>query len=220
MSLPPQIESRLRSLPSKRRRVVVEKINGYAHELIAQAANEDNLGKLEAVGQASVDTLDLLMLATARQLERYRQLLADVRAAADPEQMELEDLEASGRLQVLELYREVEEASLSVAELEEAGIQRQRLKQLRDQGRLLGIQLPFRRGFLYPRWQFGRDLRPKEFLAEVLRVAGEKGLDPLSVHRLMTHAGSGGGTTPLELCEQGQTRLALNALHGTGEVGG
>jgi len=220
MNLPAQIEDRLQSLPSKRRRVVVNGLHSFVSLLLEQSASTDNLKRVEAASQGAIDALDLLMLATSRQLDRFGRLLVEVRAENDAEELDLDALEASGRLQVLALYRAVEEESLSVAHLEAEGIQRQRLKQLRDQHRLLGIKLPFRRGFLYPRWQFGDDLRPKGFLPEVLRVAREEELDALGVHQVMTNPAAGGGTTPLELCEQGCLELALNALRGTGELGG
>ncbi len=220
MNLPAKIEDRLQSLPSKRRRVVVDGVNSFARELVEQSASTDNLKRVEAASRAAVDALDLLMMATSRQLERLGKLLAELRAGTDAEDMDLEALEASGRLQVLARYRSVEDQSLSVAQLEAAGIQRQRLKQLRDQDRLLGIKLPFQRGFLYPRWQFGDDLRPKMYLPEILKVARAEEIDALGVHLVMTNPTAGGGTMPLELCEQGRLDLALNALRGTGELGG
>ena len=220
MNLAPKIESRLQDLPAKRRRVVIDSVNHFVTRLLAQSASIDDLKQVKATGQAAADAFDLLSMATSRQLERLGKLLAEVRAEHDVEEMDLEALEGSGRLQVLALYRAVEDESLSVAQLEAAGIHRQRLKQLRDRGRLLGIKLPFQRGFLYPRWQFGDDLRPKRYLPQILTVAREEGLDALSVHRVMTHPAAGGGTTPLELCEQGRVELALNALRGTGELGG
>ena len=182
---------------------------------VTQADGGEALRGVMAESSADLVILDLVMPGEdGLSLTRY------LRAETDAEAIDLEALEASGRLQVLSLYRAVEEESLSVALLEEAGIQRQRLKQLRDQDRLLGIQLPFRRSFLYPRWQFGDDLRPKMFLPEVLRVAREAGLDALGVHRVMTNPSAAGGTTPLELCEQGRVELAMNALRGAGERGG
>jgi hypothetical protein len=221
MDVPAQIEARLHELPSKRRRVVANGLDRLARELVALSAVTDDLRKLEAASRAAADAVELFMTGTLGQLTRLARLLAAMRGETKAEEMTLGELEASGRLQVLALYREVEEESLTVAELEGAGIQRQRLKQLRDQGRLLGIRLPFQRGFLYPRWQFGEDLRPREFLPEVLEAARETGLDEMSVHRFMTRPqSSGGNPTPFELCEQGRVDLALNALRAAGELGG
>lgn len=220
MDFPAQIEARLHDLPAKRRRTVVQGLNRLAAELVALSAITDDLKKLEAASRAAADVVELLMTGTAGQLTRLARLLDDLRGGIDAEELTPGELEASGRLQVLAVYRAVEEESFSVAELEEAGIQRQRLKQLRDQDRLLGIQLPFQRGFLYPRWQFGEDLRPRRFLPQILAVARESGWDALSVHRFMTHPQKGGAPAPLELCERGSVELALNALRAAGELGG
>jgi hypothetical protein len=220
MNLAPKIEDRLRSLPSKRRRVVVHGVNSFAQQLVEKSSNSNSLKRIEAASQAAVDTFGLLMMATSRQLDRLSKLLAEVRTEDEAEVADVEALEASGHFQVLALYRAIEEDSLSVAQLEAAGIQRQRLKQLRDQDRLFGVKLPFQRGFLYPRWQFGDDLRPKDFLPDIMKVAHEEELDAFGVHLVMTNPAAGGGTTPLELCEQGRLELALNALRGTGELGG
>ena len=220
MILPAKIENRLQSLPTRKRRVVVDGVENFTRQLLEQSKSSSNLKRVAAASQAAVDAFDLLMLATSGQLERLGSLLAEMRVSTDAETLDLPSLEASGRLQVLALHRRVEEESLSVAELEAAGIQRQRLKQLRDQDRLLGIKLPFQRGFLYPRWQFGDDLRPKSFLPDLLKVAREEEIDALGVHLVMTNPTAGGGKTPLELCEQSRLDLALHALRGTDELGG
>lgn len=220
MDFPEPIEARLHELPMKRRRTVVQGLHRLATELVALSAITDDLKKLEAASRAAADVVELLMTGSAGQLTRLARLLADLRSEIDAEEMTSEELEASGRLQVLALYRAVEEESFSVAELERAGIHRQRLKQLRDQNRLLGIQLPFQRGFRYPRWQFGDDLRPKAYLPEILEAAHEMGWDALSVHRLMTQSKGEGAPAPLELCERGRIGLALNALRAAGELGG
>lgn len=220
MNLTAETEGWLLGLPRKRRQVVLAGLDEFARGLRDQTRTTDDLKKVEAASRAATDVLKLLMTATSGRFLRLAELLAELRAATDAEEMTGEELEASGRLQVLALYRTVEEESLTVAELEAAGISRQRLKQLRDQNRLLGVKLPFQRGFLYPRWQFARDLRPRGFLPRVLAAAAEEGLDALTVHRVMTNPAAGGGASPLELCETGQIEQALNALRTVGELGG
>ncbi len=220
MHLTAEIEDWLHELPRKRRQVVLDGLDEFARALREQARVADDLKRIRAASRAATDALKLLMTVRSRQLMDLAGQLADLRAATDAAEMADEELEASGRLQVLALYRAVEEESLSVAELEAAGISRQRLQQLRGQDRLLGIQLPFRRGFLYPRWQFAADLRPRDFLPEVLAAAREQGLDGLTVHRLMTRPDAGGELSPLALCEQGLLEQALNVLRAVGELGG
>lgn len=220
MELALQIDDLYKKLSARRRRVVLAGVNAFARELLEKSADTDSLAKVEATGQAAVDAVDLLMRGSGRQVSQVTDMLATMRQQTEAEDLETEELEASGRLQLLALYRAVEEASLSVAELESAGISRQRLKQLRDQHRLLGIRLPFQRGFLYPRWQFEDDLTPKPFLPRVLDVAQEAGLDALTVHQILTNPAAGGGVTPLQLCEDGRVDTTLDILRTFGESGG
>lgn len=220
MTLALAISDRLQQLPERRRRLVEEGLNRFAEELVERSAEVGDLKKIEAASRAAVDAVDVLMFGRREELERLQELLAELRSRLDADGMELMELEASGRLQLLALYRGVEEESLSVAELEEVGISRQRLKQLRDEGRLLGILLPFRRGYLYPSWQFQEDLTPLSFLPELLEVAAEEDIDPLTVHRLLTNRPAGDGATPLQLCEEGRVDLARNLLRAHGQSGG
>ena len=220
MNLAPQLEQRLHDLPGRRRQVVEDSLNGLAQELLEGELATASLAKVEAAGRVAIDALEVLMTASPELLERVGQALADMRAEIDAEETDPDALAAGGRLQVVELFRRIEAESLTVAQLEAAGIQRQRLKQLRDQDRLLGIELPFRRGFLYPQWQFGDDLRPRSELPDLLAAAREAGLDAITVHRAMTRPEAGDGATLLELCARGRLDLALNALRTFGELGG
>lgn len=220
MELTPALETRLQELPAKRRKAVVASLNELAEELLDHWAVTSDLARIEAAGQAAADTVELLMSGGARDVARVSKLLAEIREDHDAEDMSLDELEASGRLQLLTLYRSVEEESFQVSELEEAGISRQRLAQLRRQDRLLGIDLPFQRGFLYPRWQFDSYMSPKAYLPELLAEARRAGLDNLTVHRLLTRPESGDGAPLYERCDQGRVDLALNALYTVGQSGG
>ncbi len=133
--------------------------------------------------------------------------------------MGLHELEAQGRLRVYSLFRTVEGQSWTVAELEGLGIQRQRLKQLRNQKRLLGIKLPSHRGFLYPHWQLTEAMRPREIVQELVEAGEDAGLDSLGLHLLLTNPRAGGGETPLEMIERGRSDLALNVIRTADEMG-
>ncbi len=220
MELTPNLEHQLRGLPQKRRRVVVDGLNSFARGLLEQSAASGDLQKVETASRAALDALEVLMSASPELLARLTDVLAELRTESEAAEMDLAELKASGRLQVVASYRAVEAESLSVAELEAAGIQRQRLQQLRDQDRLLGIRLPFQRGFLYPRWQFGDDLRPGRYLPELLAAARQAGLDALTVHRVMTRPTADGDRTLVDLCQQGAIEPALYALRNVGELGG
>lgn len=220
MELSPVLETRLQKLPAKRRRAVVASLNELAEELLEDWAATADLARIEAAGQAAADTVELLMGGGVRDVARVSRLLAEIRDGHEAEEMSMDELEASGRLQLLTAYRAVEEESFQVSELEEAGISRQRLAQLRRQDRLLGIDLPFQRGFLYPQWQFGRDLTPKGYLRELMKEAHLGGLDALTVHRVMTQTKVGEGASLVELCDRGRVDLALNALRTASQSGG
>ncbi len=220
MELTPAIETRLQELPAKRRRAVVASLNEFAQELLDRWGSTGELARIEAAGQAAVDTVEMLMGGGAADVARVSKLLAEIREGHDAKEMSMDELEASGRLQLLTAYRAVEEESFQVSEFEDAGISRQRLAQLRRQDRLLGIDLPFQRGFLYPRWQFGRDLTPKGYLRELLKEAHLGGLDALTVHRVMTQTKVGEEASLVELCDHGRVDLALNALRTASQSGG
>ncbi len=77
----------------------------------------------------------------------------------------------------------------------ELGISRQRMQQLRESGRLLGVQPPLRTEYWYPRWQF-RGGEVHEVLPRLLAAARERGLSPLGLHLVLTDADAGIGAKP------------------------
>jgi hypothetical protein len=98
----------------------------------------------------------------------------------------LAELEKANKTHRFEQWRQAIRESFSTGELEERfGVSRQQLEQLRKRRKLLGLQPPFERGFVYPVWEFGEDARPHELIPALLEAAEEAQLDPLSLHRLM-----------------------------------
>ena len=104
--------------------------------------------------------------------------------------------EARNLRRVFVLRRRAAEESLSAEDL---GVSRQQLKHLRDAHKLVGLQLPLRRGFVYPAWQF--DPESGETLAgipQILATAHEAKLTTLGLHLLMVSTAAEDGSTPAE----------------------
>ena len=225
MTLTAEIEARIEALPASRRKIVEETLNTLAVGLVERTSETRELARASTAGRATVDAMSLLMTGDEGAVARVEEALANLglsristttgEASRDPE-----DLERWGRLKMLAFYRAIEEASFKVADLEEVGISRQRLAQLRAKDELLGIKLSFQRGFVYPRWQFGRGMKPKPYLPDLISAARREGLDAISLHGLMSNPEAGGGEPLYEACDRGRVDLALTAIGVSGELGG
>ena len=66
MNLNPQIEARLHDLPSKRRRVVVDGLDGFARELLEQSTSTDDLKKVELYAFGGLSSHLHLLLGASR----------------------------------------------------------------------------------------------------------------------------------------------------------
>ncbi len=108
----------------------------------------------------------------------------DVRDPQDgePSLAELEKLNTANRF---EQWRQAIRESFSTGELEASGVSRQQLEQWRKRRKLIGLQPPFERGFVYPVWEFDEDARPHELIPALVEAAEEAHLDRLSLHRLI-----------------------------------
>ncbi len=98
------------------------------------------------------------------------------------------------------------------------GISRQRMQQLRDSGRLLGVQPPLATEYWYPLWQFqGAEVR--EVVPRLLAGARERGLSPLGLHLLVTDADAGIDETPLVKLLDERPDDVVAIVAGAGEIG-
>ncbi len=130
----------------------------------------------------------------------------------EPDEATLATLEVRNLLRVMAGWRELEERSLPGPVVQAAWrTTRQRLRQLRQERRLLGIAIPLRRELYYPAWQFAPDGAPLPSLPRLLAAAEEAGLDPVSLDALMTNPAAGDGVAPAERLRRGEegTVLAL-----------
>lgn len=116
----------------------------------------------------------------------------------------LAELELRNLLRVFAGWRRLEERSLSGPQLQrQTGLTRQRLQQLRAEGKLLGLRVPLRRELYYPAWQFAADGAPLPALPRLLAVADEARLDPAALDALMTNPRASEGPVPAELLRRG-----------------
>ena len=100
----------------------------------------------------------------------------------------------------------------------ELGISRQRMQQLRESGRLLGVQPPLASEYWYPRWQFqGGEVQ--KVLPRLLAAARERGLSPLGLHLRVTDPGAGIGGTPLAELLEKRPDDVVAIVAGAGEIG-
>lgn len=104
--------------------------------------------------------------------------------------------EARNLRRVFLLWRRAAEESLRAEDL---GVSRQQLKHLRDAHKVVGLQLPLRRGFVYPAWQFDPQTgEPFAGIPRILDAAQEAKLTTLGLHLLMVSAAAEDGTTPAD----------------------
>lgn len=118
------------------------------------------------------------------------------------------------------LLKQLREDTIDSGELVETmGLSRQRLAQLRDSGRLLGFQPPFRTTFWYPRWQFDGQWNPRPVVIPLLRIASEVGLSPLGLHLTLTNPAAGIDGTPLVELLDDHSEDVLEIIAGSGDIG-
>ena len=93
------------------------------------------------------------------------------------------------------------------------GVSRQRLHQLRQEDRLLGLGLGGPRGALYPAWQFGPTGRLAPGLQQLLRAARERGIEAAALHTWMeTPREEFGRVAPADLLRRGEVDRIVSAL--------
>jgi len=170
---------------------------------------------LELRGQTMLDTLHVIARGDTRQLESLIDTL-EPNASRKPDTVDLQEAEARGRLRLQALYQKIIADSYSVKDLTaQWRVSRQRLAQLRAEDRLFAVSVPFHKGLLYPRWQFGADLRPRPIMTNLIQQAKRSGLDAIDFHQLMTNPASGNGTSPVEMLDRGEEQLVLGMIRAT-----
>jgi len=180
-------------------------------QLVRQALVRDlSNDQLEEQAQAAVDTFEVLLGGDSRQLEALIDGL-EPRLKGDPTKVNLDEARARGRLRLQALYRKIMQDSVTVADLREWGLSRQRVGQLRDEERLFAIKIPHHRELFHPRWQFTADHSLRPMMPTLLRAAKDVRLDAIGFHQLMTGKREG-GRSGVELLDAGREDLALSLI--------
>jgi len=111
---------------------------------------------------------------------------------------------AKNRARLHVLSGRLHEESVRGSELRaRLGLSRQRLGQLRDQGKLVGVQPPLRTEHWYPEWQFDVFGNVRAIVPELVRAARDARLSPLALHLLLTNPDAGiDGRALVELLDE------------------
>lgn len=178
---------------------------------------QDFEARLDALPGKQRETLEAAttMLLGALLDERPRELEAFVSSgqSATPGQLR-------NRARLNLLSARVQQESVRGSELgKQLRLSRQRLQQLREGGKLLGLRPPLRSEHWYPRWQFDDDGRVREIVPRLLASARETRLSPLQLHLLMTSAEAGIDGRPLVDLLDSRPDEVVEVVEGSGEIG-
>ncbi len=177
-----EIERKLEKLGPDERRLREGLINGFA-KLVAAEASSERLSEIESalealprVGEEGVSRETALEAARMRNVAR-----------------------------VLEDRARLKEECLRSGAVEKAlGVGRERLRQMRERGQLVGIVQGERRPTLYPYWQFTGEGSLGEGLEEIISASREAGMGSEKLHFFMTEPNSRlGGERPLNILKDG-----------------
>jgi hypothetical protein len=191
-----EVERKLGRLGPEERRLREELIGVFANLVVAESSS-DRLREVEAA------------------LEEFPKVGEEGLAAGSA----LEAARMRNIVRVLEDRVRLRDETLRSGAVEKIiGVGRERIRQMREGGRLLGIVQGERRPTLYPYWQFTEDGKVVEGLEEVVAASREVGMDPETLHFFMTEPDGriGGATPPVELLRRGGTEEVARLLLSSG----
>ncbi len=189
------LESKLERLPRDERGPRRELISGLAQFVVSV----DSSARLAKMGEA---------------LES----LPKVGEEGVPREVALEAARMRNLVRVLQDRARLKEESFRTGEVEDLlVVGRERLRQMRGRGEILGVVRGERRPTFYPRWQFGADGEILAGLPEVITAAREAGMGPEELHFFMTEPDERlGGTLPLDLLRRGEAKRVADLLRSAG----
>ena len=207
----------LKSEEASRKRVAgqrVEPVERAAEAVIGRLmrdaySSDITDAQLSDRAQVAIDAFNVVLSGDRRQLDSMIEALKPVGAEAGVP-VDLEQARARARLRMQAIYRRLLEEALTVGQLRPYK-SRQRLQQLRDEGRLFAIKTPFERGLVYPVWQFDENYDPLLAMPKLIRTAREAGLSALGLHQVMTGRREN-AKTGVELLAGGREDLVLGML--------
>lgn len=190
-----EVERKLGRLDSEERRLREALISGFADLVVAERSSE----RLKEIGAA---------------LEE----LPKVGDESVPKKVALEAARMRNLVRVLEDRARLREECLRTGSVERAlGVGRERLRQMREAGKLLGIVQGERRPTLYPYWQFTADGEVVDGLEEVVEASREVGMEPEALHFFMTEESERlGGERPMDLLRRGEAKEVARLLRSAG----
>lgn len=195
MRLEKGLESKLERLPRDERGPRRELISGLAQFVV----NVDSSVRLTKLAEA---------------LES----LPRVGEEGVPREAALEAARMRNLVRVLRDRARLKEDSLRTGEVEDLlVVGRERLRQMRERGEILGVVRGERRPTLYPRWQFGSNGEILSGLPEVISAAREVGMGTEELHFFMTEPDERlGGDPPIDLLRRGETGHVADLLLSAG----
>ena len=130
-------------------------------------------------------------------------------------------LEAARMRNLVRVLRDrarLKEESFRTGEVEDLlVVGRERLRQMRGRGEILGVVRGERRPTLYPRWQFGADGEILAGLPAVISAAREAGMGPEELHFFMTEPDERlDGALPLDLLRRRDAKRVADLLLSAG----
>jgi hypothetical protein len=189
------LENKLERLPRDERGPRRELIDGLAQFVVGVDSSE-RLGKL------------------AEALEG----LPKVGEKGVPKEAALEAARMRNLVRVLQDRARLREESFRTGEAEDLlVVGRERLRQMRERGEILGVVRGERRPTLYPRWQFGADGEILDGLPDVISAAREIEMGPEELHFFVTEPDERlGGEPPVELLRRGEAKRVADLLLSAG----
>jgi hypothetical protein len=183
-------------------------------QLMHDAYSQDiSDAQLSDRAQLAIDAFSVVLSGDRRQLESAIEIF-DASDAEDDEAVDLEQARARARIRMQAVLRKVLSESFKQDQLIPYFRSRQRLQQLRSDGKLFGVKTPYERAFVYPAWQFDDAYQPLAIMPELIATAKEVGLTPLAFHQVVTGRREG-GKTGVELLSTGREEAVLGLLRAT-----
>jgi hypothetical protein len=203
----------LRKRLEQKRAYAVTRAAGDIVGLLMGAAYEREVSdaELETHAQAAIDVFRVCLSGNAVQLDR---LVGILDPPPEDDDIDLDEARARARLRLNALYRKIIAESLTVRQLREWGLVRQRVAQLREAKQLFAIKIPYHRELFHPAWQFAIDHSPREEMPALLKAAEGVNLDAIGFHQLMIGERSG-SPTGAQLLDAGRADDALALIRAT-----
>lgn len=185
------VERKLGRLGVEERRLREELISDFAEFVVTEQSSE----RLRGLGAALEELPKMGEEAGTLEAARMRNLV-----------------------RVLEDRARLREETVRSGAVEKAlGVGRERLRQMREGGQLLGIVQGERRPTLYPQWQFTGEGRVVEELEGIVEASREAGMGPETLHFFMTEPNDRlGGERPVDLLRRGGVGEITHVLLSSG----